>query len=661
VRRETQSLILASAHQCNRGWLRLGWGLLLFSGGLSACNGCRSAESLAVTLDATQSVAADDAGALTTTEPALVLVMPTGEPAQLQCEQAQQIADQLRTVLPFAAAKPDMAEFAAAVRSAADPYGLWSAADDYAGEALLNSAADSLALELDEGDCHVATEVGASLNQWIAKLSANFDAGRTSNAPNHKGAANHVQVTPKSATAFAATAALVATPVWPRHLSPLLAATQPQRNSRDDRSADAHTSKSATPRKLLAAARMLQLGSASAAIARAAPELAVYTDKFRTRTLPQLSSAGWQRIVLAASVRSYASLIDAHGAWVPRSEEATLYELDLDEIAPGRLWKSATPLLVGAQIEEGALAPLLDRDIVLEVDGSMVAGFSPEDLHQAARAAFTTKARVDVKVWRNAKIEVLSIDRNAAPLADPDLPGLRAELIPLAEGNLLWVQVPDIHESFGVDLASALHEHGTAAARGIVLDLRGNGGGSMEGALGGLAQFLPGLPMFPMRDREGTLEPDVTAETPEATYAGPIAILVDGHTASAAEMIAGALAAYHRGTVIGARTYGKGCIQEFLPDASGVGILKATTMLYALPDGKSVQRTGILPTLDFPFRVDDEEREESQAYAPPSFRALDVRPTATSYAAFRAPLVPTGKCTDANVCAAIAALNRTLR
>jgi carboxyl-terminal processing protease len=74
-----------------------------------------------------------------------------------------------------------------------------------------------------------------------------------------------------------------------------------------------------------------------------------------------------------------------------------------------------------------------------------------------------------------------------------------------------------------------------------------------------------------------------------------VAVLVDSNTASAAEMIAGALDRYDRGAVLGSRTFGKGCVQEYFDDAAGTGVLRLTTLLFALPDGTPVQRLGLEP------------------------------------------------------------------
>ncbi len=176
----------------------------------------------------------------------------------------------------------------------------------------------------------------------------------------------------------------------------------------------------------------------------------------------------------------------------------------------------------------------------------------------------------------------------------------------------------------------------------MLLDLRGNGGGSTDGAMDAIGVFLPGVPLFPMKRRDGTLETDRAPEPPRAQrWTGPVATLVDAATASAAEMISGALSSYRRGPSVGETTYGKGCAQEYLNDDAHAGVLRLTTLLYALPDGTPVQRIGLAPTLRIPLVgkpvTDDDDREATLPHAPPTWRGPDVRPAAASSESY-APL-----------------------
>src|ERR1043165_8786146 len=89
-------------------------------------------------------------------------------------------------------------------------------------------------------------------------------------------------------------------------------------------------------------------------------------------------------------------------------------------------------------------------------------------------------------------------------------------------------------------------------------------------------------------------------------------------------MLAGALAAYDRGITVGSKTYGKGCAQEYIDDEVGVGVLRLTTLVFALPDGSPLQRVGVSPdiTLGLPAAT---ESEDVLPHAPSTWRGPDVR------------------------------------
>jgi carboxyl-terminal processing protease len=250
------------------------------------------------------------------------------------------------------------------------------------------------------------------------------------------------------------------------------------------------------------------------------------------------------------------------------------------------------------------------------------------------------------------------------PAADDD--ELPVERIPYGDGDALMVSIRDVRDDLGDELTRAIlreREQDGRSIVGVILDLRGNGGGSTDGAIDALGLFIPGASLFPMKRRDGSLETDRAPEPPGVDrWVGPVAALVDGDTASAAEMIAGALSSYHRGPTIGATTFGKGCAQEYIDDDAQTGVVRLTTLLYALPDGSAVQRVGLTPTIRFPFAaVDATDREAALTHAPPTWRGPDVRDRAvlahsddgTWAAAWPLHAGNVGPCKDAEVCRAV--------
>jgi carboxyl-terminal processing protease len=369
-------------------------------------------------------------------------------------------------------------------------------------------------------------------------------------------------------------------------------------------------------------------------------------------------------------VRAYVPLVDPHGAWAPLDEEESVYEVDLASRPPPRLWEKSERTAIGVVLGDGALAPLEPGDLVLSVGGLTTAGLPLEQLDQLSYAAadlpespVAVLLRRGDSALRAIKLEPVDAPAGDAP-ADDLLP---TERVAYGSGDVVIIPIHDVRDDLGDLLARTIaRERGHERARpieGLVLDLRGNGGGSTDGAMSALGLFIPAAPLFPMKRRDGTIETDRAPEPAgDQRWTGPLATLVDGETASAAEMIAGALAVYRRASSVGTPTYGKGCAQEYVDDDAHAGVLRLTTLLYALPDGAPVQRVGLTPTIVLSLApIEDTEREATLAHAPPAWRGPDVRERRVASASETWPLHggAIGPCKDADVCKALRAIGAT--
>jgi carboxyl-terminal processing protease len=164
--------------------------------------------------------------------------------------------------------------------------------------------------------------------------------------------------------------------------------------------------------------------------------------------------------------------------------------------------------------------------------------------------------------------------------------------------------------------------------------------------------FLPDVPVFPLLHAGRIVEVLHTSSSALDRFEGPLAVLVDGETASAAEMIAGALDRYRRAVLLGQPTYGKGCVQEYFEDDAGAGILRLTTRLYTLPDGSPVQRRGLVPVVPLVMpRVSEHEADVYGTLA--AVEGPDVRVTLPDAPAWPSPSGRLGPCREPLVCAAL--------
>jgi carboxyl-terminal processing protease len=534
--------------------------------------------------------------------------IPSGEPSSLTCEAARSVIAQARGNLAYEAEPISPHALAVSTADWLDPHGLWSAATDSPVAAVIEQHGVALLrdLETETGThCQAAREVGRALVPWILELSRRFDKERQ--------VALHDTKSDTRATLLLAAQG-----------SPFDDDTQ-ARSARD-----------------LAALLGQRAGTVERAVG--AP-LAPFVLAARTRFFPPLDAEGWQGVVLAAVVRAYVQIVDPHGAWAPLDEEASVYEVDLESPAPSRLWEKASRTAIGVRLETEPVDPLRADDIVLSIAGVAMAGLPVEQVEQLGFAAAEAEGPVSAVVLRSGErdLRTLRIGGDDGDTREPAAAhdGLPSERIPYGPGDALVVTIHDVRDDLGDELSHVLtheKEHDGRAIEGLVLDLRGNGGGSTEGAIAALGLFVPGAPLFPMKRRDGSIETDRAPEPPNLER---WTALVDGDTASAAEMISGALSVYHRALSVGSQTYGKGCAQEYLDDDAHAGVLRLTTLLYALPDGSPVQRIGLAPSLllgwgeraspaspALPERgqqAGDAEREATLPHAPPTWRGPDVR------------------------------------
>lgn len=568
------------------------------------------------------------------------LVLPSGKPPSLTCREARRVIKQARELLAVEPSPVDPKRFAAATSDWLDPHGLWSVSPDAPISTALAKRASELLVDLETGpggggvssdSCAAADAVGEVLAAWVGSL------GKTTREARELARVAR----PLPADARARWDALAATPFQDGSVT---------RTGRD-------------------LARLIGFGAGMAEAIYGEP-LRAYADHAIERIVPELSPRAWSEIVLAAAVRAYVPEMDPHGAWAPIDEETSIYDLALEVDPPPRLWTDMTRTIAGVRIDHGARAPLHDGDVVLEAAGVALAGLSVEQANQLAYLKLGGVERV--VVMRRGEPTPLALELVAA--ADPerttDLGG--GELVPrwvrFGDGVVAVVPIADVPDDLGDRLGAVLRDArayrgpGQEKLVGVLLDLRGNGGGSTDGAMAAIGEFLPGAPTFPMKRRDGTIEVD-RAPVPrdDEIWSGPVAVLVDGESASAAEMIAGGLVSYRRATLLGSRTYGKGCAQEYLDDDSQRGVLRLTTLMFSLPDGSPLQRIGLVPTIALGVGPAP-EREAFLPRSLPPWRGPDVRdPGLVRDVAWPDSAGRVGPCEDEQICGALRALGASPR
>jgi carboxyl-terminal processing protease len=167
------------------------------------------------------------------------------------------------------------------------------------------------------------------------------------------------------------------------------------------------------------------------------------------------------------------------------------------------------------------------------------------------------------------------------------------------------------------DVRNLINELKTQNIDGLIVDLRGNGGGSLPEATGLTGLFIKGGPVVQLRETGGAVEVLDDPE-PEVAYHGPLVVLVDRFSASASEIFAAAIQDYGRGLVIGQQTYGKGTVQNLIPldrfalgPNPAYGQLTVTIGKFYRVTGDSTQNRGVTPDILMPSLISTEEVGES--------------------------------------------------
>src|ERR1700746_1773921 len=167
------------------------------------------------------------------------------------------------------------------------------------------------------------------------------------------------------------------------------------------------------------------------------------------------------------------------------------------------------------------------------------------------------------------------------------------------------------------DLTSQL---GSDKIKGFVIDLRNNPGGLLDQAISVSDAFLDKGEIVSTRGRNAEETQRFNARPGDLTKGKPIIVLINGGSASASEIVAGALQDHKRATLVGTRSFGKGSVQTIIPLGGGNGALRLTTARYYTPSGKSIQATGITPDIEVLQDVPDNLKTQIDSKGEASLR-----------------------------------------
>lgn len=241
-------------------------------------------------------------------------------------------------------------------------------------------------------------------------------------------------------------------------------------------------------------------------------------------------------------------------------------------------------------------AGVLAGDIIIKIDGESTKDLSLQDAVTKLRGPKGTK--VTITIFREGLEKPLDITITR------DIIKLKSVKSKVIDDNIGYIKLTQFQEQSSADMEKALKDLSEKSINALILDLRNNPGGLLKGAVDITSQFLPsGKLVVYIKGRSGD-KTDFDTVNGNKYYDYPMVVLVNGGSASASEIVAGALQDWGKAVVLGTQTFGKGSVQTVIPLSDG-SALRLTTARYYTPKGRSIQTTGITPDIVVKLQTKD--------------------------------------------------------
>jgi carboxyl-terminal processing protease len=247
----------------------------------------------------------------------------------------------------------------------------------------------------------------------------------------------------------------------------------------------------------------------------------------------------------------------------------------------------AVAIIDNAPADKGGMKA---NDSILDIDGTPITGMKLDDVQKRMRGTSGTK--VTLTVLRAGVKDPFDVNLVRAQVPVEPVTSKR-------EGSVGYIKIPAFndHTDSGLQAAvTSLKKQIGPGIKGYIIDLRDDGGGVLDQAIAVSDDFLQGGEILSMRGRRPEDTERFDAHPGDITGGKPVIVLVNGGTASASEIVAGALQDHKRARIVGTTSFGKGSVQTIIPLNNGDdGALHMTTARYYTPSGRTIQAEGITP------------------------------------------------------------------
>jgi carboxyl-terminal processing protease len=334
-------------------------------------------------------------------------------------------------------------------------------------------------------------------------------------------------------------------------------------------------------------------------------ELKVFTDVLGLLQKEYVEETNSNELMYGA-IKGMLETLDPHSAFMPPN----MYK-EMQEETKGRF----EGLGIEITIKEGILmvvspiedtpafkAGILAGDQILKIDGDSTKNLTLMDSVKRMRGPKGTKVTITIMREGFTKPREFTLTRDVIPVRS-----VRHELLEKQYGYIRLSQFQEKTEGELDKALKALEEESKGSMKGLVLDLRNNPGGLLDQAVKVADRFIESGLIVSMEGRREDQKMKFFAHSQGTIARYPLIVLVNGGSASASEIVAGAIQDHGRGILVGTQTFGKGSVQTIFPLKDGSG-LRLTTARYFTPNGRSIQAKGIIPDILVKPALSEEEK-----------------------------------------------------
>ncbi len=299
--------------------------------------------------------------------------------------------------------------------------------------------------------------------------------------------------------------------------------------------------------------------------------------------------------LMEAALDGMLASLDPHSAFLNQKEfneikvklNGEFGGLGIEVITEHRLIKVITPYEGSPAFEAG----IKIGDYITAIDGQLVKGMNMSEAIEKMRGQPNTKVRLNI--YREATGENLELTATRKVIK---VNNVKTEKL---DGDIAYINVRNFHNKTAENIANhynSLQQSNQRPFKGVILDLRWNPGGALEQAKEVADLFLSKGDIVSVRGRNNVIMYSFHAKQDDIANGLPMVVLINGGSASASEIVAGALQDNKRAIIVGTKSFGKGSVQTVVDLPNGAA-LKLTTALYYTPNGRSIQAEGIMPDI----------------------------------------------------------------